>query len=173
MELGEEGRLKAEFDANLDLWKHEEGVRLQRNTVLLSLNAFLAIGVSAMITVGPPVLAAVGITVVLALFGRASCWIWEGLQIRHVLYAEFRRKQLRELAARLGYESWENQWTGLRTDPPPEKVPFTQTDDSFNPPLWTRSAVEVESYLPVVVGLFWTVVAVASLLFLAAHLLSY
>jgi hypothetical protein len=162
--------LKADFDVNLDLWKHEEGLRQQRNTVLLSVNAFLAIGVSAMISVGPPVEVAVGIGLGLSFFGLVSCWIWNMLQARHVLYADFRRKQLRELAAKLGYESWKNQWAGLRTNPPPEPVKFATIGDAFYPRAETRSAIVTESYLPKVVALLWILFAVGCLVVMVINL---
>jgi hypothetical protein len=155
--------LRDEFIANLDLWKHEEGLRQQRNTVLLGANAFLAVAVSAMISVGPPRGVAVGIGLVLALFGLAICWVWHSLQHRHVVYADFRRKQLRELAANLGYESWENQWIGLRTRPAPSTVSFTITGANFDPPANSRSAIEVESYLPMIVAGLWALFAIGCL----------
>lgn len=161
-------REEQELRLNLDLWKHEEGLRQQRNTVLLGANAFLAVGASALISASPPKETAFAIGLVIALFGLLICWIWHHLQQRHVAYADFRRKQLRELAKKLGYESWENHWRALRipseTVPPPEPVEFPETADRFELRGSQQSAIKVESYLPGAVAAVWAIFAVGGVI---------
>jgi hypothetical protein len=167
-EFQNEALLREEFDANIDLWKHEEGMRQKRSTVMLNANAFLAVGASAMISFRPSPEAAFLVGLVLSGFGLATCWIWLTLLQRHKLYATFRLKQIRELAARIGYESWENQWTGLRTNPPndtPEVVVFWKTDERFEPAVGSRGANTVETFLPKAIAYLWACFAIGCLFF--------
>jgi hypothetical protein len=156
--------LRDELHLNLDLWKHEEGLRQQRNTVLLGTNAFLAVAASAVISARPPLGIAVAIGLVLAGFGLLICWIWHRLQQRHVVYADFRRKQLRELAAELGYETWEHQWEALRAppDPPPVAIEFPLTGGRFTPRHSEGSAIVTESLLPRAIAAAWALFALGA-----------
>jgi hypothetical protein len=157
--------LKEELRFNLDLWKHEEGLRQQRNTVLLGTNAFLAVATSAMISARPPHAIALAIGLVLSAFGFLICWIWHRLQQRHVVYADFRRKQMRDLAAQLKYESWEKQWEALRAppDPPPVKVDFPHVGAHFSPRGSKRSAIATESLLPRAIAAAWVLFALGGI----------
>jgi len=158
-------RLREEFRLNIDLWKHEEGMRQQRNTVLLGANAFLAVGASAMISFRPPPETALLVGLALAGFGLITCWIWYTLLERHIAYAKFRLMQIRDLAARIGYESWENQWIGLRTYPypEPERVNFATTGACYEPSSGSRGANTVESYLPRAIAGLWLTFAIGCL----------
>ncbi len=164
-------RRKADFDANLDLWKHEENVRLQRNTVLLSANALLAVGVSALISISPPVKVAALSGLTLALVGFVSCWTWIQLHDRHLEYARFRRAQLRQLAANLGYESWENQWDALGKDGR-GSIRFSTTGDEFQPRPNPTGAIRAEGRLPRLFIVLWLAVAVVCAILLALSLLN-
>lgn len=157
--------LRDELHLNLDLWKHEEGLRQQRNTVLLGTNAFLAVAASAVISARPPPGIALAIGLVLACFGSLICWIWHRLQQRHVVYASFRRKQMRELAAELGYETWERQWEALRAppDPAPVEVEFRLTGDRFKPRQSEGSAILTESLLPRAIAAAWVLFALGAI----------
>jgi hypothetical protein len=166
-ELRDEMRLREEFSFNIDLWKHEEGMRQQRTTVLLGANAFLAVGTSAMISFRPPPETALLVGLVLSGFGLITCWIWLTLLNRHILYARFRLMQIRDLAARIGYESWENQWFGLRTFPGPKAVVFEATGDRFDASKKkkSRGANTVETYLPKAIGALWVCFAIGCVVF--------
>lgn len=159
--------VKEELRLNLDLWKHEEGLRQQRNTVLLGTNAFLAVAASALIGARPPIGIGLVIGLVLAVFGLVICWIWHRLQQRHVVYADFRRKQIRELAAQLGYESWEKQWEALRSppDPSPISVDFRHTGARFSPRGSEKSAIVIESFLPGAIAAAWALFALGGIAF--------
>jgi|SRR6185436_16240186 len=163
--------LKEELRLNLDLWKHEEGLRQQRNTVLLGTNAFLAVAASAMISARPPIEIGLAIGLVLSGFGLLICWIWDRLQQRHVVYADFRRKQLRELAAQLEYESWEKQWEALRSfpDPSPISVEFQHTGARFSPRGSKRSAIVTESLLPRAIASAWAFFALGGIIFVLSR----
>lgn len=163
--------IRDELHLNLDLWKHEEGVRQQRNTVLLGTNVFLAVAAGAVVSAEPPLGAAFAVGLVLAAFGLLVCSIWRRLQRRHVVYAEFRRCQIRELAAQLGYESWENHWTALRTppNPPPVSVYFATTETSFSPRGPKGSAIVAESLLPTALAAVWGIAVIAGILFAILH----
>jgi len=159
--------LSDELRLNLDLWKHEEGLRQQRNTVLLGTNAFLAVAASALINARPPWGIALSTGIALAGFGLLICWIWDRLQQRHVVYADFRRKQIRELAAQLDYESWEKQWEALRSssDQPPVKVEFPHTGASFSPrQSQGSSAILTESLLPRAIAAAWFLFALGGVI---------
>ncbi|HEY5707775.1 MAG TPA: hypothetical protein VIS51_00070 [Solirubrobacterales bacterium] len=159
-DLGDELRL------NLDLWKHEEGLRQQRNTVLLGTNAFLAVAASALINARPPWGIALSTGIALAGFGLLICWIWDRLQQRHVVYADFRRKQIRELAAQLNYESWERQWEALRSPPDqsPVQVEFPHTGAHFSPRQAQGSAILTESLLPRAIAAAWALFALGGVI---------
>jgi hypothetical protein len=156
--------LKDELSLNIDLWKHEENLRQQRNTVLLGSNALLAVAAGAVIGAELPLSTVLPVGLVLALFGIGICRLWSRIQRRHVEYADFRRKQIREIAKALDYSSMENHWRGLRTNPEAEPVPFPLTGETFEPDSSAQSAIAMESRLPAAVAGFWAVVILGGII---------
>jgi hypothetical protein len=153
--------LHEEIRQNIDLWKHEESLRQSRNTAFLAVNAFLIAAGGALLGTEPDkvVLAAEGVT--LASFGIAVCEIWRRIIKRHVAYAEFRRKQLRDLEAQTGHETWARTARAFGRKPKPVKFPVIEEEFRVDEDAAT-SAIALESRLPMALIVLWAFVGVAS-----------
>ena len=87
-------KLLKEYDVNVDLWKHYDNLRQDKNKTFLTANAFLAAGLGAIITsqlTNPIKIVAV---LVISVFGYMNSRLWDSLLRRNSKYILFRRYRL-------------------------------------------------------------------------------
>jgi hypothetical protein len=165
-------KLLAEYEANIELWKHDDNTRMQRNGIFLSVNTLLLIALGTLITVNPSIWGAAAISCLLSVFGLPICVMWHQILLRGGEYVRFRRFQLRAIEAQLqDVTTIRNQWKALNEY---ETVSFNGIEDKFTIKRSARRSVTtIENRLPLVVTGFWLLVFLGGLAIEILHLLSW
>jgi hypothetical protein len=165
-------KLLAEYEANIELWKHDDNTRLQRNGIFLNVNTLLLIALGALITVNPSIWAAAAVSCLLSFFGLPICVMWYRILLRGGEYVRFRRFQLRAIEAQLqDVTTIGNQWRALNEY---ETVSFNGIEDKFTIKRSARRSVTaIENLLPLVVTGFWLLVFVGGLTVEILHFLGW
>jgi hypothetical protein len=168
MDSVEKDQLLTEYQVNVDLWKHDDDLRQQRNGTFLTINSLLLVALGALITFSP---ASVFVILITAFFGFPICLIWYYVQRRNAEYIRFRRYQLRSIEAQLPVlTTFTNQWKGLNQY---QAVSFKGIEDTFNITAEAkRSTTWLEGYLPLFIAIFWLLVFLLSLLVIVGRLFS-
>lgn len=162
--------LLEELKLNVDLWKHEEGLRQQRNTAFLAINSLLVVGGGTIIGAEPTEARLRWGAVAFGVLGAVLCILWAIIQFRHHAYARFRRMQMADL---------EKSLDAARDSSPPHTT-FARTHDVFSrggvtfehegtyqrPGYASMSAITAEALLPTVFLVAWVAVGLGG--FLAA-----
>lgn len=157
----EQSRFLAEYQANVELWKHDDSLRQQRTGNFLSVNAALVAALGIITSLNPP-LGYIGSTGLLfAAFGLLLCTIWNAVQTRNGEYVRFRRFQLRAIESKLpGLSTFENVYAAFYEGQP---VLFQPPIGKFEvKPAAQKSSTLSEGLLPFLIGGFWLCVAVVA-----------
>jgi hypothetical protein len=156
----EQGRLLAEYQANVELWQHDDTLRQQRAGNFLGVNTALVASLGVVASLEPPVRYIGGIGLVFAVFGLLLCAVWHVVLVRNAEYVRFRRFQLQHIESKLpGLTTFHNVYRAFY-----EAQPI-----SFEPPIGEfvlrpaarRSSTLSEGALPFLIGAFWSLVAAA------------
>ena len=164
--------LLSEYQANLELWKHDDNLRQQRYGTFLNINSLLLVALGGLVTLSPSVLNATVVAVLISLFGFPVCLMWGRVQARNAEYIRFRRYQLRSIEKMLKpMSTFTNQWNALNKF---ETVHFKNIKDEFTIKHEAKaSSTVIEGRLPSVIAVFWLIVFVASSVIITLNLLGY
>jgi hypothetical protein len=95
-----------EYKVNIDLWKHEDTLRQQRNSTFLAVNAALLVASGVVLGTRMDSAVRAGAVVLASVVGLLLCESWLTVQARHDAYIRFRRHQLRDLEGPLSFTSF-------------------------------------------------------------------
>jgi hypothetical protein len=95
-------RLLAEYQANIDLWQHDDDLRQHRAGNFLTINTVLGAVLGTVVTLKPGAALLPWVVVSFALFGVILSIVWGAIHLRNAAYIRFRRFQLRSIEATLG-----------------------------------------------------------------------
>lgn len=163
----EQSRLLAEYQANVNLWQHDDTLRQQRAGNFLSVNTVLVAALGVVTSLNPPVQYIGGVGLLFAAFGLLLCIMWHRVQVRNAEYIRFRRFQLRSIESKLpGLSTFQNTFTAFyQAQPLSFEPPIGEF--ALSPAARKRSTLS-EGLLPALVGGFWLVAAVVAAILLIA-----
>jgi hypothetical protein len=158
-----EAKLIAEYQANIELWKHDDTLRQQRQSNFLTLNTILFVGLGAVAGFKPSIIHLGIIMFFFSLFGLLLSIIWHKVQVRNAEYVRFRRFQLQHIESKLGnidtFTNTYNAFYNFKNVDFGEKIStFILTEQAKH-----RSTLS-EGKLPTLIGGFWSVSAMASII---------
>jgi len=170
MEEQRVAKLLTEYQANIDLWQHDDTTRAQRDGTFLSVNTLLFVALGTLITFRPSVWGVAAIACLVAAFGFPLCIMWYYMLVRGGEYVRFRRFQLRSIEAQLGdVTTITNQWKALDEF---QTVSFRDIEDKFTIKSSAKHSVTlVENRIPLVVAVFWFLVFLGGAATAIMHLL--
>jgi hypothetical protein len=156
-------KLLAEYEANIELWQHDDNNRIQRNGIFLSVNTLLVVALGALITISPSIYSTAIMAGLISVFGFPICVMWYYILLRGGEYVRFRRFQLRAIEAQLvDVTTIRNQWKALNEY---ETVSFHGIEDKFTiKPSAKRSVTVIEGRLPLFVAGLWLLVFLSGLI---------
>lgn len=154
--------LLSEYQANLELWKHDDTLRQQRSTTFLNINSLLILALGGLITLSGSLAEAAVVAIPISVFGLPICLLWYQVQARNAEYVRFRRYQLRSIEKRLPpMSTFTNQWRALNKF---ETVLFENIEDEFTIKNAARgSSTVIEGKLPLVIAGIWLAVFIVSI----------
>ena len=124
-----EQALTIEYQVNVDLWKHDDDLRQQRNHTFLTMNTVLLVALGSLITLGDTVSDKALMAILISIFGLPVCFIWNRVQARNGEYIRFRRFQLRSIESRLpGFSTFANQYLAMDQH---KEIDFQGLTDKF------------------------------------------
>ena len=131
-----------EYKINLDMWKHYDNLRQQKNRAFLTANSILAAAIGLVLKEqlsGSESSVAIAL---ISLGGAIACVLWFFLQSRNALYIDFHRERVKEIEPRMipNFSTFSKDW-----DRHIEKVRFCEK--------W-RSNV-IDRLLSALVAAFW------------------
>jgi hypothetical protein len=150
--------LLIEYQANVELWRHDDDLRQRRSANFLSINsvlfATLGVALGLGIDAGPLVLVAG----TFALMGVATCWTWRRVLTRNADYVRFRRLQLADIETHLQPASTFTRTYQAFVDH--QQVVMPASRRSFEVTA-RASSTAAEGLLPTLVAGVWAVVLAA------------
>lgn len=159
---GVQEQLLAEYHANVELWKHDDSLRQDRQRNFLTVTTVLLATLAALAGLRVPVVYAAGIASFFALYGILICRVWHAVQIRNAEYVRFRRFQLWSIEARLpDLTTFTNTYAAFYEN---KDVSFAGLNDRFalHSQARNRSTLN-EGKLPLLVGLLWAAIGATGL----------
>ena len=152
-----QAKLIVEYQANVELWKHDDNLRQQRQTNFLNVNTIMLVGIAAVVGFKPELIE-FGITLsIFSCFGLLIAVIWYRVQVRSAEYIRFRRHQLVHIEKQLEVLStFTNTYRAFY--PPYQQVLFDGNAALFeiSEKAKSRSTLS-EGRLPILLGWFWTI----------------
>jgi hypothetical protein len=106
-----------EYKVNIDLWKHEDTLRQQRNSTFLTVSGALLVAISILAGAHAALALRAGAAIAASVVGMSLCVLWTVVQARHDAYIRFRRLQLRDLESDLGFSTFTRAWARSRFSP--------------------------------------------------------
>jgi hypothetical protein len=150
-----QGRLLAEYQANVDLWQHDDQLRQQRSGNIMTINTGLLAVLGTLATLDPaaPYFGFPFIMLLFGILGSVVALNWYFISARNAEYVRFRRIQLRSIEAQLPWlTTFLNTYTAFYRK---QRVTFPRI--SFEISKQGRlSSTRAENLLPVFMGLLWT-----------------
>ena len=168
MDNQRESKLIAEYQVNVELWKHDDSLRQQRQNNFLTVNTILFVGLGAVTGFKPPMLHLGAIMFLFSIFGLLLSIIWHKVQVRNAEYVRFRRFQLQHIESKLGdVDTFTNTYHAFYDN---KGIDF---GDKIEPFVLSEQAQQrstlTEGKLPTLLGLFWTVAGVAGIFLVITH----
>lgn len=157
-----ENQLLIEYQVNVELWKHDDNLRQQRNANFLSVTTLLIIALSAFVGLKYPMIYLSIIALIFSLIGFFISMLWYRVLVRNAEYIRFRRFQLRSIEKRLkGLSTFTNTYDSFYKGFP---LKFSEFDEEFviSKNAMKRSAI-TEGNLPVIISVFWSIIGFASI----------
>ena len=161
-----------EYQANLELWKHDDNLRQQRYGVFVNINSLLFVAIGGLVTFSLSILNIAIATTLISFFGFLICLMWHQVQARNAEYIRFRRYQLRSIEKTLKpLSTFSNQWKALNQF---ETIHFENIKDEFtiNQNAKESSAI-LEGRLPRIISGFWLMVFIVSVVIIMLNMLHY
>jgi hypothetical protein len=161
--------LTIEYQVNVDLWKHDDNLRQQRNHTFLTMNTVLLVALGSLITLGDTVRDKAVVAILIAIFGLPVCYIWNRVQARNGEYIRFRRFQLRSIETRLsGFSTFSNQHLAMDLH---QRIGFNGLKDTFEiSKSAAGSSTRWEGLLPSLIAAFWLLILLISLIIISTGL---
>jgi hypothetical protein len=154
-----QARLLEEYRVNVELWKHDDMLRQERNSTFLTATTLLLAVVGIVASGQPRADLLAGAALVAACFGLVVCGIWNRAQRRNAEYVRFRRFQLCEIEDQLAdLSTFANTVSALNDH---EEIRGRAGSFSISPK-GKKSSTLVEGHLPNAIALLWLGVAVGS-----------
>ena len=155
--------LRAEYEANIQLWIYEATFREQRSQMFLNMNTILIVALGTLSTFSPSILNTSIIAILISVFALPSCIMWHLILQKNGAYMKFRRFQLRALEVRLqNVTTFRNQWEALNNyhilELPELKEPFEISKSA------RHSAISVENNIPLILTFFWVAVFLGAII---------
>lgn len=159
-------KLLQEYQANVELWKHDDNLRQQRNGTFLNMNTILLVALGTFVNIAPTITNAAISGLLISVFGLPICFMWNSVQQRNSEYIRFRRYILRSIEAQLPtLTTFTKQWKALNKH---EKIEFQEIKESFTVIRGSKiSSTLTEGRLPIVVAVFWSIILISSIVTLA------
>jgi hypothetical protein len=153
--------LLTEYTANVELWKHDDSLRQQRNSTFLAVNTVLLSAIAALGAFKTQAAILAAVTCLFSIFGVAVCRVWQDVQLRNAEYVRFRRLQLKAIEARLGeLSTFSNTYAAFNEM---QTVEFPSTGQVFTVEHGSsESSTSAEGRLPRLLTGLWIVVAVGA-----------
>ena len=156
--------LLAEYNANIELWKHDDDMRLRRSGSFLTSNVLLYGLTGFLLEKRSIFLYGNKIMLIMAvLIGISVCLIWIATSIRQRQYMQFRRKQLIEIEAKIGtLDAFTQQYAALSMR---KNIVFKTSGEEFKIS-WIGSfhSSKLEGILPLGILLSWLAVLVLGII---------
>lgn len=161
----EQSRALAEYEANVDLWRHDDSLRQQRAGNFLSVNTALVAALGVVVSLKPPVQYIGIIGLMFAAFGLLLCWVWHVVQVRNAEWVRFRRFQLRAIELKLpGLSTFQNVYAAFYER---KSIDFQAPIGEFVlRPVARKPSTVSEGQLPWLIAGFWLLAAVLAALLL-------
>ena len=156
MDEQEQTKLLVEYQANVELWKHDDMLRQQRNSNFLAVNTILLVGLGAVIGLKPPLQYLGAIDILFSIFGLFLCVIWNKVQVRNSEYVRFRRFQLQHIESKLhNVDTFTNTYKAFYNN---EDIDYGKNIEPFklSSKAKKRSTLS-EGLLPILLGWLWGV----------------
>ncbi|OGO35160.1 MAG: hypothetical protein A2W35_13505 [Chloroflexi bacterium RBG_16_57_11] len=155
--------LVVEYQVNVDLWKHDDDLRQQRNHTFLTMNTVLLVALGSLITLGDTLGDKALMAILISIFGLPVCYIWNRVQARNGEYIRFRRYQLRSIEARLpGFSTFGNQHLAMDLH---KQIGFEGIAEKFEiSKSGAGSSTRLEGFLPGVIAGFWLLILLGGLM---------
>ena len=158
----DEAQLLVEYRANIELWKHDDMLRQERDKKFLNINTWLIVALGIMFQINKSNSTygsfAFGISLIaFSIFGIVICYIWDKVLSRNSDYIRFRKMQLREIEAHLKMlGTFHNSKLALDQG---ETITFEKNNEAFTidrkDDKGTLSSTATEGRLPVIVAVIW------------------
>jgi hypothetical protein len=161
--------LRAEYQANIQLWIYEATFREQRSQMFLNINTILLVALGTLTTFSPTHLNTALIALLTSLFAFPTCVMWRQILLKNGEYMKFRRFQLRTLEVKLqNVTTFGNSWKALNEY---EELKVSELEKPFQISKSAKySAIAVENNLPLILTIFWAIVFLAALIFIVVQL---
>jgi hypothetical protein len=158
--------LTIEYQVNVDLWKHDDDLRQQRNHTFLTMNTVLLVALGSLITLGDRLSDKAVVAILISIFGLPVCFIWNRVQARNSEYVRFRRFQLRSIESRLsGFSTFGNQYLAMDQH---KETNFYGIADKFKiSKAAAGSSTKLEGLLPSLIAGFWLLILLTSLIIIS------
>jgi len=153
-----------EYRVNIDMWKHHDNLRQDKNKSFLTANGFLVAALGILLKLGKTVpFTELSAVVVISVFGLIISFLWILLQARNAAYINFHRLQLRSLETEMqGWSTFDKQWDGIKSR---KQVKFNGIPEKFEPRGFPKlSSHKIDRGLSIVATLFWAIIIVGLLL---------
>lgn len=157
-----------EYQANIELWKHDDSLRQQRATNFLTLNTILIASGAGIGSLDPKIQYFGAILVAFGVVGIAINFIWNSVSVRNSEYIRFRRFQLRSIESQLeGMSTFANTYRAFYES---GSIEFDSDTPTFEVSQKARQRSTLsEERLPRVMMFFWISVGLTGLFLLAAN----
>jgi len=168
----DEKHLLAEYQANIDLWKHDDMLRQERDKKFLTINTMLFVALGVMFQFGGKNSETLSTNqfaiamMVFSLIGIIICTIWNVVLSRNEEYIKFRKMQLRAIECQL-----KSMNTFLRTHIAldDDKPIHFETGDLYTGNKNKRSSftsTATEGKLPILITLIWILLSILGIIIL-------
>lgn len=154
MDASKQEQLIAEYNANVELWKHDDNLRQKRNGNFLNVNTILFVGLGAISSLENVINSFVPLVIFISIFGILICVVWNSVQVRNAEYVRFSRYQLRQIEAELNHmTTFTNIFQAFYKY---RAIKYQKIDEQFeiNSQAKKRSTLS-EGNLPKVIGILW------------------
>jgi len=139
-----------EFELNVEMWKHYDNLRQDKNKTFLAVNTILmaALGFALKDHLSSPVPSVVKHLILLvSALGILVSVLWFLLLSRNAAYVRFHRSRVQELETKVNFETFKNQPEALK-------------NSRF---IWKRlSSSVIDRLLATVVAAFWVALVIAT-----------
>ena len=162
--------LLAEYEANVELWKHDDSMREQRSGNFLTVNSILLATLAAVLVLKASFLYLGIIAILFSVFGVVLCRVWHHVLARNADYNKFRRIQLCSIEKQLpGLTTFANIFSAFNKG---AEIEFPILKERFEV-AEKNSSTMTEGRLPLLIGCFWALVGVVGFLLIIGQTMDF